>query len=119
MIDEPSARLVRAAKTAVRRMTKDAVQRELECGDGRSLETLKFHGDLPDELVELQEAVVEFADSSASSGITSWHAGFAAARYQAACLMGHFIVDEGGSIELATAAYTHLRCMEMNPECKQ
>lgn len=48
-----------------------------------------------------------------------WHAGFAAARHQAACEMGHFIDDEGGSVELAEAAYDHLKVMEWNPDCEE
>lgn len=48
-----------------------------------------------------------------------WHAGFAAARHQAAREMGHFIVDQWDREDIAEAAYEHLEAMVWNPECKE
>lgn len=50
---------------------------------------------------------------------SEWLEGFAAARHQAACEMGHFIIDEGGGESLAEAAYDHLKAMVRNPECRE
>ena len=48
-----------------------------------------------------------------------WHAGFAAARHQAACEMGHYIVDDWDREDIAEAVYERIKEIVWNPECRE
>lgn len=55
-----------------------------------------------------QASVLDLEPESHSA---DWLAGFMAAREQAANLMGHFIVDEGGEVSLAEKCYNEVAAM--------